>query len=221
MKVTITSAGHTVEIDTDEQITTDQLTQLATAVWVGNPKGYVPMVNIPEFVKVGVRSVQGATFPARIWKQFMDVAHEGLPILKFPAPPAEGREAMLLYLPGTDCLVQSVGLDGKPLPTSTSLPAGATGPVSTVVQAIDPATTVPADVIDPLWPLPMAPIDAVLVPCPTDGSGTTTSTAVPPSTTLIVDETVPPGTDPPDTTADPGPSTTASAGPPRQRRIAG
>lgn len=195
--------------------------QLATAVWVGNPKGYVPMVNIPEFVKAGVRSVQGATFPARIWKQFMDVAHEGLPILKFPSPPAEEREAMLLYLPGTDCLVQSVGLDGKPLPTSTSLPAGATGPVSTVVQAIEPATTVPADVIDPLWPLPMAPIDAVIVPCPTDGSGTTTSTAVSPSTTLIVDETVPPGTDPPDTTAEPGPSTTASAGPSRQRRIAG
>jgi len=172
--------------------------QYATAVWVGNPKGYVPMVNIPEFVKVGVRSVQGATFPARIWKSFMDAAHQGLPIEKFVAPPPEGRDAMLLYLPGTDCLAQSIGPDGKPLPTTTGTPSRTSRPSTsdssppvTVVQSVPVGTTVPADVTDPTWPLPMAPRNAYLYACSVS-SATSTTAASNTTTTIITDETVPP-----------------------------
>ena len=176
--------------------------QLVTAVWVGNPKGYVPMVNVPEFVKAGVRTVQGGTFPARIWKYFMDAAHVGLPIEDFTKAPGLGRDPMLLYLPGTDCLAQSIGPDGQPVPT-TSPEASDTSiyfdpetglPVATVVQTVPPGTTVPSDVVDPLWPLPMAPIDTFTYPCsgaPPD-SGATSTTAAP--STSVVDtlpDTVP------------------------------
>jgi penicillin-binding protein 1A len=46
--------------------------QLTTAVWVGDPDAYTPMVNVPEFVGVG--KVQGATYPARIWGAMMEPA---------------------------------------------------------------------------------------------------------------------------------------------------
>ena len=56
--------------------------QLTTAVWVGDPKGYTPMVRIPEFLAAdGYVRIQGAMYPARIWKQYMDAAHENLPIV--------------------------------------------------------------------------------------------------------------------------------------------
>lgn len=181
--------------------------QYATAVWVGNPKGYVPMVNIPEFVKAGVRSVQGATFPARIWKAFMDAAHQGLPIEQFVAPPAEGREGMLLYLPGTDCLAQSVGPDGRPVPTLGSVPSRTSQPFTsdslpfvTVVLTVAPGTTVPSDVTDPTWPLPMAPADSYFTPCATGTGASSTVPASATTTTIVTDETLPPDVSmPPDT----------------------
>ena len=86
--------------------------QLTTAVWVGDPKGYTPMVRIPEFLKAdGYVRIQGAMYPARIWKQYMDAAHEGLPIVDWDAPaPAQPTEArpdispVRVYLPGNECL---------------------------------------------------------------------------------------------------------------------
>jgi penicillin-binding protein 1A len=105
--------------------------QLTTAVWVGDPKGYTPMVNIPEFKADGVPRVQGATYPARIWKAYMDAAHEGLPVQDWDAPVPPARNQMRLYLPGVDCIAEVV---------SGRLPRNATGAVNTVV----PVTTVPA-----------------------------------------------------------------------------
>jgi penicillin-binding protein 1A len=105
--------------------------QLTTAVWVGDPKGYTPMVNIPEFNADGVPRVQGATYPARIWKAYMDAAHEGLPVQDWDAPVPPARNQMRLYLPGVDCIAEVV---------SGRLPRNATGAVNTVV----PVTTVPA-----------------------------------------------------------------------------
>ncbi|CAB4752660.1 unannotated protein [freshwater metagenome] len=108
---------------------------------------------------------------------------------------------MLLYLPGTDCLAQNVTPDA--------------GSGTTVLQTVPSGTGVPADVVDPLWPLPMAPADAVVYPCSTDGSATTTTVAV--STSVQVDETLPPGTDAPGTTASGDSTTTALPGPGRGR----
>ena len=98
--------------------------QLTTAVWVGDPKGYTPMVNIPEFKADGVAKVTGNTYPVKIWKAFMDAAHEGVPNVDWDAPPAPKRNPMRLYLPGLDCTAQLI---------SGKLPRAATGPVTTVV----------------------------------------------------------------------------------------
>ena len=188
--------------------------QLATAVWVGNPKGYVPMVNIPEFVKVGVRNVQGSTFPARIWKSYMDAAHAGLPILSFVAPPPDGRDPMLLYLPGTDCPVVPVDADGNPVGASgAGNEPDDTGVTTTSLSTIPTQTTIPPDVLDPLWPLPMAPKEAVMRSC-AELEDVTTTTAPPTATTDLGDETIPPATDAPVESTLPA----VTGGPARRRR---
>jgi len=55
--------------------------QLATAVWMGDPAGEVPMRN------VGGIQVVGGTYPARIWGAFMNAALAGRPVVGFPLPP--------------------------------------------------------------------------------------------------------------------------------------
>jgi penicillin-binding protein 1A len=57
--------------------------QLATAVWMGSPEGRVPMENVG-----GRARVTGGSFPAAICRAYMSPAHEGLPVLDFPDPPA-------------------------------------------------------------------------------------------------------------------------------------
>ncbi len=54
--------------------------QLSTAVWMGDPAGEVPMTD------VGGISVVGGSFPARIWRAFMEGALAGRPALDFPEP---------------------------------------------------------------------------------------------------------------------------------------
>ena len=127
--------------------------QLTTAVWVGDPKAYTPMVNIPEFKADGVARVTGNTYPVRIWKAFMDAAHADLPNVDWDAPPKPTRNPMRLYLPGLDCIAELV---------SGKLPRTATGPVTTVVPSTT-TTTVPVPVT-PAPPtattIPVAPIVA-------------------------------------------------------------
>jgi len=58
--------------------------QIVAGVWVGNDE-FTPM-----------KSVTGGGIPARIWKDFMQAAHQGLPVAELegavlPPPPAEGR----------------------------------------------------------------------------------------------------------------------------------
>ena len=50
--------------------------QLTTAVWVGDPDAYTPMVNVPEFDQ---DRVQGGLYPTQIWQQYMNNAHAFLP----------------------------------------------------------------------------------------------------------------------------------------------
>ena len=54
--------------------------QLATAVWMGSPRGNVPMTN------VGGIKVTGGSYPARIWGGYMAEALKGAPIMAFPPP---------------------------------------------------------------------------------------------------------------------------------------
>ena len=73
---------------------------LSTAVWLGDPDGYTPMVGIPELSEVNERAeVQGGLLPTRIWKTYMDPAHAGQTPTDWPAPPAPARPPARLYLP--------------------------------------------------------------------------------------------------------------------------
>jgi len=148
--------------------------ELVTAVWVGHPDKYLPMVNIPEFVAVGVPKVIGGTFPSRIWKATMDAALVGQPATFFATPPANSRSAMRLYLPGTDCLTPVTApptATTSPVatvpgdPTVTTVPTTTTTSTTTSTTSttlVPPApgvitdlnTTVPRGVVDPVWPVP-------------------------------------------------------------------
>lgn len=57
--------------------------ELVAAVWVGYPRGRVPMLNVR-----GSRGI-GAIFPALIWRSFMLSALEGTPTSPFQLPPTD------------------------------------------------------------------------------------------------------------------------------------
>ncbi len=147
--------------------------ELVTAVWVGHPDKYLPMVDIPEFVAVGVPKVVGGTFPSRIWKAAMDAALVGQPASFFSTPPANPRGSMRLYLPGTDCLTPVTApptattspvatVPGEPTETTVPTTTTSTTTSTTSTTLVPPVpgaitnlnTTVPRGVVDPTWPVP-------------------------------------------------------------------
>ena len=67
--------------------------QLAACVWVGYPKGEIPM----HYVE-GVPNVYGGSIPASIWHDFMSVAVGGMPIEYFSTPSFIGYD---YFPPGT------------------------------------------------------------------------------------------------------------------------
>ena len=76
--------------------------QLATAVWMGDPAGEVPMTNVDGI------SVQGGSFPAKIWHAFMAGALAGQPALDFPAPDPT-------QIPAGRFLADGIGRNNAPL----------------------------------------------------------------------------------------------------------
>jgi penicillin-binding protein 1A len=60
--------------------------QIATCVWVGFPKGQIPLVDIE-----GVSQVFGGTIPAAIWHDFMEIAMQGKKAVSFPTPSFGGQ----------------------------------------------------------------------------------------------------------------------------------
>lgn len=165
--------------------------QYSAAVWVGDPKGYTPMVNIPEFVEQdGIRRVQGAMYPARIWKAFMDPIHADLPSVDWdPAAAAVSTglrpdvTPQRIYLPGDECLARVVSgaLPGETaVPTTTTTttttsvaPDGAVAPPpvveappQVVVSVVDPGTTIAPTDTNPYSPVNTVPVGQYLVyPC--------------------------------------------------------
>ena len=59
--------------------------QLATCVWIGYPKGEIPLLNVE-----GVGEVFGGTLPAEIWHNYMAGAVGNLPVKQFPTPDYNG-----------------------------------------------------------------------------------------------------------------------------------
>jgi hypothetical protein len=140
------------------------------------------MVNIPEFKSAdGYTRIQGAMYPARIWKQLMDEALGDTPVNElsdWPAPPpAVATEARAdlspqhIYLPGNECLAQVVS-GTIPAPTTTQ----AKGRNTTTVPVV-PNNTVVVNLVEP----PALPVVT------TSSTTTTTTTTIPgvvtPSTT--------------------------------------
>ena len=67
--------------------------QTATAVWMGAPAGKIPMTNVG-----GIR-VTGGSYPARIWKAYMEAATATDPVVDFTDPdPDEMGKAVCLQL---------------------------------------------------------------------------------------------------------------------------
>ena len=151
--------------------------QLSTAVWVGDPDAYTPMVDIDEFLARGVKKVQGGLFPAEIWKAFMDPAHAFLPLLDWDAPPAPKRPDVRLFLPGNECLMEVVDFEVvepevDPDAPTTTLPLDGDPPTETappetvpMVEAVEVGTTIPPDILDPNSPLPTIEATASIGPC--------------------------------------------------------
>jgi len=59
--------------------------QLTAAVWVGFPQGQISMIS----PRVRISRVTGGSFPAQIWRQFMSVMSERIPVRAFEPPEAE------------------------------------------------------------------------------------------------------------------------------------
>ncbi|NCU80447.1 MAG: hypothetical protein EBV51_00355, partial [Acidimicrobiia bacterium] len=149
--------------------------QYATAVWVGDPKGYTKMTkrNVPEFASViGDRGgVQGAMFPAMIWKSYMDEVHRGLEILEFPSPPGPLRSPLRLYLPGVECAARVISgtvpapkQDAKST-TTTALGAETTIGNTVVVSVLSPGTTIMPTDLNPFSPVPTTEMGLYFYDC--------------------------------------------------------
>lgn len=65
--------------------------QLSTAVWIGYSEGNIPMQRVTINGRY-YRYVYGGVLAAPTWSRYMNAAHEGMPVIGFPAP-----EDRLLY----------------------------------------------------------------------------------------------------------------------------
>lgn len=153
---------------------------LATAVWVGDPDGHTPMVNVPEF---DASRVQGGGYPTEIWQNFMEAASQTEGAADWEGPPPPAREPARLFLPGNECVYVITGYTGgqpvsaqppeqpggfrnpgappttaPPAPPATPAPPVQTTPRQPVYGTVPAGTTIPPDVLDPNWPLPSYPV---------------------------------------------------------------
>jgi penicillin-binding protein 1A len=105
--------------------------QIATCVWIGYPRGEIPLEDVQ-----GVPLVYGGTIPADIFADYMAVAMDGLDPLTFPTPVFDG------YVIGPDNPAPS---PTPPPPPVTSSPIPTEEPEPTE----DPSPTEPAPTDEP------------------------------------------------------------------------
>ncbi|QAY63707.1 penicillin-binding protein [Xylanimonas allomyrinae] len=100
--------------------------QLVTTVWVGEASGEVSHLNI-NFNGTRIAPLYGSTLAAPLWKDYMNQALDGAPLVDFPAPdPALVGSAPKPSAPPTQPTDENgvpVGPDGGQLPEVT-IPAG-------------------------------------------------------------------------------------------------
>jgi penicillin-binding protein 1A len=132
--------------------------QLQATVWVGYPKGEIPMLNVHGI------AVAGGTFPAQIWRLFMQEAVGKLAVRQFPAP--DRYPAFSYWHRGSYSL-------GYVAPSPSS-----TGSTSTAATTTDTATTAA-----PTTTQVSPPPTTTEAPLPTEPPATTTVDQPPPVTT--------------------------------------
>lgn len=113
--------------------------QLVTCVWVGYPKGEIPLVNVE-----GVPSVYGGTIPAAIWHDYMAVAMEGYPAETFPTPTFTGTlgpsAPVSLPTPSlTPTPTSSPSLSPSPSVSPSPSPSGSPPPTDTGTPTASPS----------------------------------------------------------------------------------
>ncbi len=158
---------------------------LSTAVLVRDPDRYTPMANIPEFQAVGVSRVQGGTFPAVIWRAFMETVGLERFDTDWPPPGAPPRAPARLYLPGNECIFQVVGFE----PVELLVPDDEAPPDSAAIEGFrappePPPTTVAPEPEAPPTATTMPPEVAPEEPPPITSPPVPIFAAVPSGTTI-------------------------------------
>jgi penicillin-binding protein 1A len=160
------------------------LPNLAATVWVGYPQGEIPMENVHGI------AVAGGSFPAEIWRLFMERAVRYSPPQDFPQPRTypewkyfqRGKYAIQYVAPTTTTSSTSTGTTSESTATVTT-----SAETDTVQTVAIPPNTHPATTASPTTPPPA------------------TTTSPPPATTAaplpepppVTTEPPPPGATPP------------------------
>jgi penicillin-binding protein 1A len=115
---------------------------LTAAVWVGYPQAEIPMTNVHGI------SVAGGTFPATIWKLFMESAIGPTPVREFPEAHSE---------PIWRTFTGQYAHQGAPPPSSYQPPAA---PTTTTTQKHNqpPPPNTPPPPPEPIPPPPPEPV---------------------------------------------------------------
>jgi penicillin-binding protein 1A len=155
--------------------------QLQATVWVGYPRGEIPMENVHGI------AVAGGTFPATIWHEFMQSAVGKLQPKSFPAPDRyptftywhRGQYSLGLIAPSTSTST-STGTQ-----TTATTEAATTTEASTTTQAATTTAQAPTTTAAPATTAAPPPPPAATTIVPPDQpppAPTPTQTAPPPET---------------------------------------
>jgi membrane peptidoglycan carboxypeptidase len=107
--------------------------QLATCVWIGYPKGEIPLENVE-----GYSAVYGGTLPALIWNRFMTAATQGFDVRDFPSYDLSGFTAQP-ETPAASPTTPAPTATGEPSPTKTTEPTATESPRETTSPTPPPS----------------------------------------------------------------------------------
>ena len=137
--------------------------QLETTVWMGYPRGEIPMENVHGI------AVAGGTFPATIWRLFMESALWKVKVLSFPQPKSEPH---YVYWHG-QWAYSGAGYDYlAPTTTTETTTTGTSAPATTARPTVPATTQAP--------PSPPPPPTTTTEPPPPPPPPTTTAPPPPP-----------------------------------------
>jgi membrane peptidoglycan carboxypeptidase len=115
--------------------------QVATCVWVGYPKGEIPLENVQ-----GVPLVYGGTIPAEIWRDYMEAALSDTDPVPFPEPSFDGYTVgpeTPAYAPPSYSSPTAEPTSAPPEPTATAEPTKTPEPTDSPEPTRTPEPTDP------------------------------------------------------------------------------